>query len=154
MLAGSTHDTKRSEDVRARINVLSEIPAEWYRAIRAWRRLNEDKKIQVAGENVPSANEEYFLYQTLLGAWPLAAMDGAARADFIVRIHTYMEKALREAKVNTSWISPNTEYEGAVHSFLDAILDDSAPPLFLISLRPFRPGSPGPEFSIRFRRPC
>ena len=138
MLAGSTHDTKRSEDVRARINVLSEIPAEWYRAIRAWRRLNEDKKIQVAGENVPSANEEYFLYQTLLGAWPLAAMDGAARADFIVRIHTYMEKALREAKVNTSWISPNTEYEGAVHSFLDAILDDSAGNPFLDQFAPFQ----------------
>ena len=104
MLASSTHDTKRSEDVRARINVLSEIPAEWYRAIRTWQRLNEEKKIQVAGESVPSANEEYFLYQTLLGAWPLAPMDSAARADFVGRIHTYMEKALREAKVNTSWI--------------------------------------------------
>jgi (1->4)-alpha-D-glucan 1-alpha-D-glucosylmutase len=92
----------------------------------------------VAGESVPSANEEYFLYQTLLGAWPLTAMDGAARADFIVRIHTYMEKALREAKVNTSWISPNTEYEGAVHSFLDAILDDSAGNPFLDQFAPFQ----------------
>ena len=106
MLASSTHDTKRSEDVRARINVLSEIPAEWYRAIRAWQRLNEEKKIQVAGEAVPSANEEYFLYQTLLGAWPLTPMDDAGHADFVGRIHTYMEKALREAKVNTSWINP------------------------------------------------
>ena len=75
MLASSTHDTKRSEDVRARINVLSEIPSEWYRAIRAWQRLNQDKKILVAGEAVPSANEEYFLYQTLIGAWPLTPMN-------------------------------------------------------------------------------
>jgi (1->4)-alpha-D-glucan 1-alpha-D-glucosylmutase len=102
MLASSTHDTKRSEDVRARINVLSEIPAEWYRAIRTWQRLNEEKKIQVAGENVPSANEEYFLYQTLLGAWPLTAMDGAARADFVVRIYLHGESPRRQ-KVNTSW---------------------------------------------------
>ncbi len=138
MLASSTHDTKRSEDVRARINVLSEIPAEWYRAIRTWQRLNEPKKMQVAGENVPSANEEYFLYQTLLGAWPLTPMDAAGHADFVGRIHTYVEKALREAKVNTSWISPNTEYEAAVHSFLDAILDNSAGNLFLEQLAPFQ----------------
>ncbi|MBZ5649924.1 MAG: malto-oligosyltrehalose synthase [Acidobacteriia bacterium] len=137
MLASSTHDTKRSEDVRARINVLSEIPAEWYRAIRAWQRLNEGKKIQVAGENVPSANEEYFLYQTLLGAWSLTPMDSAERADFLGRVHAYMEKALREAKVNTSWISPNTEYEAAVHSFLDSILDNSAGKPFLDQFGPF-----------------
>ena len=138
MLASSTHDTKRSEDVRARINVLSEIPAEWYRAIRTWQRLNEEKKIQVAGESVPSANEEYFLYQTLLGAWPLAPMDSAARADFLGRIHTYMEKALREAKVNTSWINPNAEYEAAVHTFLDSILDSAAGKPFLDQFAPFQ----------------
>jgi (1->4)-alpha-D-glucan 1-alpha-D-glucosylmutase len=138
MLASSTHDTKRSEDVRARINVLSEIPAEWYRAIRAWQRLNEEKKIQVAGENVPSANEEYFLYQTLLGVWPLTPMDDAGHTDFVGRIHTYMEKALREAKVNTSWINPNTEYEAAFHSFLDAVLDRSAGRPFLDQFTPFQ----------------
>jgi (1->4)-alpha-D-glucan 1-alpha-D-glucosylmutase len=138
MLASSTHDTKRSEDVRARINVLSEIPAEWYRAIRAWQRLNEEKKIQVAGEAVPSANEEYFLYQTLLGAWPLSPMDVASHADFVGRIHRYMEKALREAKVNTSWINPNTEYEAVFHTFLDAILDRSAGKPFLELFAPFQ----------------
>jgi (1->4)-alpha-D-glucan 1-alpha-D-glucosylmutase len=138
MLASSTHDTKRSEDVRARINVLSEIPAEWYRAIRTWQRLNEAKKIQVAGEPVPSANEEYFLYQTLLGAWPLHPMDDAGHAEFLGRIHIYMEKALREAKVNTSWINPNTEYEAAFHSFLDAILDRSSGKPFLDHLTPFQ----------------
>jgi (1->4)-alpha-D-glucan 1-alpha-D-glucosylmutase len=138
MLASSTHDTKRSEDVRARINVLSEIPAEWYRAIRGWQRLNEGKKTQVGGESVPSANEEYFLYQTLLGAWPLVSMDGPAYADFVDRIHKYMEKALREAKVNTSWINPNTEYEAAFHSYLDAILDRSSGHAFLEQFAPFQ----------------
>ncbi len=138
MLASSTHDTKRSEDVRARINVLSEIPAEWYRALRAWQQLNREKKIQVAGEPVPSANEEYFLYQTLLGAWPLVPMDSAGHAHFVGRIHTYMEKALREAKVNTSWINPNTEYEAALHTFLDAILDRTANQAFLDQFAPFQ----------------
>ena len=138
MLASSTHDTKRSEDVRARINVLSEIPAEWYRAIRAWQRLNHEKKTQVVGEAVPSANEEYFLYQTLLGAWPLEPMDAAGHAGFVGRIHTYMEKALREAKVNTSWINPNTEYESAFHNFLDAMLDRSTNKTFLEQFVPFQ----------------
>jgi (1->4)-alpha-D-glucan 1-alpha-D-glucosylmutase len=138
MLASSTHDTKRSEDVRARINVLSEIPAEWYRAIRAWQLLNQDKKIQVAGEFVPSANEEYFLYQTLVGAWPLAPMNSEEHREFVARIHGYMEKALREAKVNTSWVSPNTEYEAAFHSFLDALLDRSTSKPFFDDFIPFQ----------------
>jgi (1->4)-alpha-D-glucan 1-alpha-D-glucosylmutase len=138
MLASSTHDTKRSEDVRARINVLSEIPAEWYRAIRAWQRFNEDKKIMVNGEAVPSANEEYFLYQTLVGAWPLESMNGEAYAEFVGRIHTYMEKALREAKINTSWVNPNAEYEIAFRGFLDAVLDRVAGKPFLDDFAPFQ----------------
>ena len=132
---------------------LSEIPAEWYRAIRTWQRLNEEKKIQVAGEAVPSANEEYFLYQTLLGAWPLNPMDDAGHAEFLGRIHTYMEKALREAKVNTSWINPNTEYEAAFHSFLDR---DSRPFIRQAFPRPrsrrSRAESREPEFTTRFPR--
>ncbi len=131
MLASSTHDTKRSEDVRARINVLSEIPPEWHRAIRTWQQLNQDKKIPVGGEAVPSANEEYFLYQTLVGAWPLDPMNSEEHREFTGRIHAYMEKALREAKVNTSWINPNAEYELAFHSFLDAVLDRSVSKVFL-----------------------
>jgi (1->4)-alpha-D-glucan 1-alpha-D-glucosylmutase len=138
MLASSTHDTKRSEDVRARINVLSEIPSEWYRAIRAWQRLNQGKKLSVAGETVPSANEEYFLYQTLVGAWPLTLMNSEEHREFVGRIHTYMEKALREAKVNTSWVNPNTEYEAAFHSFLDTLLDRSVSKPFLDDFTPFQ----------------
>ena len=138
MLASSTHDTKRSEDVRARINVLSEIPSEWYRAIRAWERLNQDKKIFVGGEAVPSANEEYFLYQTLIGAWPLTLMNSEEHREFVGRIHNYMDKALREAKVNTSWVNPNTEYEAAFHNFLDALLDRTASKPFLDDFMPFQ----------------
>ena len=138
MLASSTHDTKRSEDVRARINVLSEIPSEWYRAIRAWQRLNQDKKVLVAGEAVPSSNEEYFLYQTLVGAWPLTPMNSEEHREFVGRIHNYMEKALREAKVNTSWINPNAEYEAAFHNFLDAMLDRSVSKPFLDDFIPFQ----------------
>ena len=138
LLATSTHDNKRSEDVRARINVLSEIPTDWYRAIRSWQLLNRDKKVLVAGDQVPSANDEYFLYQTLVGAWPLRGMNEKEHAEFVSRIGTYMEKALREAKVHTSWINPNTEYESAFQSFLAAILDRSPGNNFLPAFRLFQ----------------
>ena len=138
LLATSTHDNKRSEDVRARINVLSEIPAEWYRAIRSWQLLNRDKKISVAGDQVPSANDEYFLYQTLVGAWPLGGMNEKEYAEFFSRICNYMEKALREAKEHTSWISPNTEYESAFQNFLAAILDRSPKNNFLTAFQQFQ----------------
>jgi (1->4)-alpha-D-glucan 1-alpha-D-glucosylmutase len=138
LLATSTHDNKRSEDVRARINVLSEIPTDWYRAIRSWQLLNRDKKISVAGDQVPSPNDEYFLYQTLVGSWPLHGMNDKEYAEFVSRIGAYMEKALREAKVHTSWISPNTEYESAFQNFLAAILDRSPGNNFLTAFQLFQ----------------
>jgi (1->4)-alpha-D-glucan 1-alpha-D-glucosylmutase len=138
LLATSTHDNKRSEDVRARINVLSEIPTDWYRAIRSWQLLNRDKKILVAGDQVPSPNDEYFLYQTLVGTWPLRGMNEKEYAEFVSRICSYMEKALREAKVHTSWISPNTEYESAFQNFLAAILDRSPGNNFLTAFQRFQ----------------
>jgi len=138
LLATSTHDNKRSEDVRARINVLSEIPTDWYRAIRSWQLVNRDKKILVAGDQVPNANDEYFLYQTLVGAWPLHSMNDKEYAEFVSRIGAYMEKALREAKVHTSWISPNTEYESAFQSFLAAILVRSPGNNFLTAFQRFQ----------------
>jgi (1->4)-alpha-D-glucan 1-alpha-D-glucosylmutase len=138
LLATSTHDNKRSEDVRARINVLSEIPTDWYRAIRSWQLLNRDKKILIAGDQVPSANDEYFLYQTLVGTWPLRGMNEKEYAEFVRRICSYMEKALREAKVHTSWISPNTEYESAFQSFIAAILDRSPANHFLSAFQQFQ----------------
>jgi (1->4)-alpha-D-glucan 1-alpha-D-glucosylmutase len=119
MLASSTHDTKRSEDVRARINVLSELPRDWSTALTRWTRLNGRKKPSVQGRVAPDRNEEYLLYQTLLGAWPPGGLD----QEFVRRISEFMLKALKEAKVHTSWITPNTEYEQAVLEFVHAILD-------------------------------
>ncbi len=118
MLATSTHDTKRSEDVRARINVLSEMPERVARGRRAaGAGCNAASKPPVDGEPAPDRNDEYLLYQTLVGAWPL---DATARtsvpASFTDRIAAYMDKATREAKVHTSWINPNAEYDAAVRS--------------------------------------
>jgi (1->4)-alpha-D-glucan 1-alpha-D-glucosylmutase len=128
MLASSTHDTKRSEDVRARINVLSELPREWRTALTRWTRLNGRKKIGLQGRVAPDRNEEYLLYQTLLGAWPFG---GRVDDEFVRRITEFMLKALKEAKVHTSWITPNTEYEGAVLAFARAILDPGESAQFL-----------------------
>jgi len=122
MLATSTHDTKRSEDVRARINVLSEIPKQWRKGLSRWSRQNRNFKTIVDGKPAPNRNEEYLLYQTLVGTWPFCNPDEDGFADFRSRIKEYMLKAIREAKVNTSWISPNTPHEDAVMFFIDSIL--------------------------------
>jgi (1->4)-alpha-D-glucan 1-alpha-D-glucosylmutase len=126
--ATSTHDTKRSEDVRARINVLSEIPHEWRAHLRTWHRLNRRHRTLVDGRPAPDPNEEYFLYQTLIGAWPIEPVEDAEHAAFTERIQRYMFKALREAKVHASWVSPNPAYDAAVSRFIAAILDRSEPP--------------------------
>ena len=126
-LASSTHDTKRSEDTRARINALSELPREWGTALTRWTRLNGRKRVSAQGHVAPDRNEEYLLYQTLLGAWPLGPID----AEFVRRITEFMLKALKEAKVHTSWITPNIEYEQAVMQFVRAILDPTESRVFL-----------------------
>jgi (1->4)-alpha-D-glucan 1-alpha-D-glucosylmutase len=123
LVATSTHDTKRSEDVRARINVLSEIPREWQAALNRWSRINRKKKPLLDGRPVPDRNEEYLLYQTLLGTWPLAPMSAEEYHTFKRRIQDYMRKATKEAKVNTSWINPNQAYDDAVRDFVGAVLD-------------------------------
>jgi (1->4)-alpha-D-glucan 1-alpha-D-glucosylmutase len=138
LVATSTHDTKRSEDVRARINVLSELPEEWRRRIIYWGRINKRKKVIVDGEMVPDRNEEYLLYQTLVGAWPVESMDGAAYDVFRKRIRDYMTKAVREAKMNTSWINPNMIYEDALMIFIDRILNRDIPNHFLKDFEPFQ----------------
>ena len=106
--ATSTHDTKRSEDVRARINVLSEIPKEWEQKLKQWSNWNLFKKTKIKRMNVPESNTELFLYQTLIGAWPLHEEETGI---FIERLKAYMIKAVREAKVHTSWLSPDLDYE-------------------------------------------
>jgi (1->4)-alpha-D-glucan 1-alpha-D-glucosylmutase len=119
--ATSTHDTKRGEDVRARINVLSEMPAEWRARVAAWQRLNRKHRTMVEGAPVPGANTEYFLYQTLVGAWPVD----------VERLRAYILKAVREAKVHTSWINPNPRYDEALARFVEAVLDPGRSAAFL-----------------------
>jgi (1->4)-alpha-D-glucan 1-alpha-D-glucosylmutase len=135
MIASSTHDTKRSEDVRARINVLSELPEVWRKVLTRWSRMNRRKKIDVDGKLAPDRNEEYLLYQTLLGAWPFGFADAATHATVVRRIQEYMIKAIREAKVHTSWLNPHTAYDEAVRSFVAAILDDTPHNRFLTDFR-------------------
>jgi (1->4)-alpha-D-glucan 1-alpha-D-glucosylmutase len=126
LLTTSTHDSKRSEDVRARINTLSEIPAEWYRALRSWHTLNLGRRTEITGVDVPSPTEEYLFYQTLAGIWPLYDPDAGEREELTARLQAYMQKALREAKVHSSWINPNRPYEEAVSRFVAAALEFSA----------------------------
>lgn len=137
MLASSTHDTKRGEDVRARINVLSEMPNEWRTALVRWGRLNRSRRREVDGQQAPSRNDEYLLYATLLGAWPLQDPDDASLADFTERIKAYMEKAMREGQVHTSWTKINEDYEAAVADFVEAILAPGNN-LFLEDFIPFQ----------------
>jgi (1->4)-alpha-D-glucan 1-alpha-D-glucosylmutase len=142
MLATSTHDSKRSEDVRARIDVLSEIPGLWRLRVRDWRRFNTVQKRMVNDRPAPSANDEYLLYQTLVGAWPLEALTESGHAKdwtaFSERIESYMLKAMREAKQNTSWINRNEEYENAVSSFVKALLNPDPENQFLKDFLPFQ----------------
>jgi (1->4)-alpha-D-glucan 1-alpha-D-glucosylmutase len=118
MLASSTHDTKRSEDTRARIDVLSEMPAEWRAALMRWSNLNTAKKTSVDGELAPDRNDEYLFYQTLVGTWPGGSPNREELAGFHRRIAAYMQKAIKEAKVHTSWVNPNEAYDHAVESFV------------------------------------
>jgi (1->4)-alpha-D-glucan 1-alpha-D-glucosylmutase len=110
MVASSTHDTKRSEDVRVRIGLLSELPERWADEARAWRRLNSTKR----DAGLPDGNAEYLFYQTLVGTWPISSE----------RLQAYMRKAVREAKVATSWTDTNEEYEAALAAFIERCLDD------------------------------
>jgi (1->4)-alpha-D-glucan 1-alpha-D-glucosylmutase len=131
----STHDTKRSEDVRARLNVLSEMPEEWLAALQRWSEFNKPHRVPVEDETAPDANEEYFLYQTLLGAWPLGTGDVPPDAAFVQRIQAYMTKAIHEAKVHTSWINPYPEYDQAVQQFVARVLDAKTAGAFLQDFR-------------------
>ncbi|MFN3372027.1 MAG: malto-oligosyltrehalose synthase, partial [Chloroflexus sp.] len=133
MVTTSTHDTKRSEDVRARISVLSELPDEWRKHVLKWSRLNAAKRSRLESGMAPSRNDEYLLYQTLVGTW-----EGMEHLpSFTERMVAYMEKATREAKVNTSWINPNAAYDAAVQRFVTGILDPRRSRRFLESLDAF-----------------
>lgn len=137
MLTTSTHDTKRSEDVRARLNVLSEIPDEWERALAEWGEMNGPLKMRVKGRGAPDPNEEYSFYQTLLGAWPLGAMTSPQHSVFVERMAGWMKKATKEGKKNTSWVTPDQEYDTAVEAFVRAALDTKRNGRFLRSFSAF-----------------
>ncbi|MDB6003976.1 MAG: treY [Prosthecobacter sp.] len=137
LLATSTHDTKRSEDVRARVAALAELPEEWGRAVRRWQVMNRKHCQKIDGETAPDANEEYLLYQTLLGAWPLEGLNEGNRAGFVGRIQDYMLKALHEAKANSSWLEPNASWDAAVNEFVAAILAPGGRNRFPHSFAPF-----------------
>ena len=138
MLATSTHDTKRAEDTRARIASLSEMPGEWREGLQAWSAANAAHKGDVEGELAPSENEEYLIYQILVGTWPMhhapgadgtlaarsafAAMSEADHAEYVGRVQEYMTKAIKEAKVNSSWIQPNEPWDEATRRFVAAVL--------------------------------
>jgi (1->4)-alpha-D-glucan 1-alpha-D-glucosylmutase len=139
LVATSTHDTKRSEDVRARMLAISEIPQLWGRSLQKWRTANRRFKKQIDEAEAPDADEEYLLYQTLLGAWPIN-VDGVPAAsvstEFVSRIQGYMAKALKEAKLNTSWIQPNENWDNAMGDFVARILEKSPRNKFLPAFLP------------------
>lgn len=131
LLATATHDTKRGEDARARLNVLSEMPRLWRTRVQRWHRLNRRHRPLLDGQPVPDRQEEYLLYQTLLGAWPFTPPPPVELAVFRERLQTSMRKALREAKRHTSWLNPYTAYERAVETFIEALLDPTVSQRFL-----------------------
>jgi (1->4)-alpha-D-glucan 1-alpha-D-glucosylmutase len=138
MLATSTHDTKLGEDVRARINVLSEIPDEWAREVSRWMRLNRTHRTMVDGEPAPDRNDEYRFYQAVLGTWPPDSRNGEPPPDYIDRIKGFMIKSVKEAKLHTSWITPNVDYENAMVRFVERVLSGPGGGRFIPAMLPLQ----------------
>jgi len=139
MLATSTHDSKRSEDVRARINVLSEMAGPWRLSLKKWSSFNLQFKSVVRDEPAPSRNDEYLIYQTLIGIWPAQGTMSPGESECIrERLDNYMLKAMREAKENTSWVNRNAQYEEAVSKFIRSILVQDSENPFLNDFEAFQ----------------
>ena len=134
MVATSTHDTKRGEDTRARLAVLSEMPEEWAKQTRLWSRIIRARRADIEASGPPDRNDEYLFYQTLVGSWPL---EMPSLDEYKMRLKGAMTKAMREAKVHTTWAAPNTAYEDAVLGFIDAALDLEASRSFFDAFLPF-----------------
>jgi (1->4)-alpha-D-glucan 1-alpha-D-glucosylmutase len=148
MITTATHDTKRGEDARLRLALLSEIPRDWARRVSRWLRLNRRHRSEVSGELVPDRNVEYLFYQTLVGVWPpgLSPQDSAAVGALAERVEEYMIKAVREGKEVSSWANPDSTYEAGLLRFIRGVLDPSRANLFLADLHAFvellaRPGA-------------
>lgn len=135
-----THDSKRSEDVRARLNVITEIPKQWATHVRLWIRWNTRLKSKMTAESIPSNNDEYLLYQTLVGTFPIHSMKKSEDQEltrYKNKIKTYMIKASREEKVHTSWLNPDLTYEKGLIDFVDSILSPQKSNIFLNDLYSF-----------------
>lgn len=139
MITTATHDTKRGEDARIRIAMLSEMPRLWGQCVRRWLRFNRSRRSEIEGETVPDRNVEYLFYQTLVGAWPpdLAANDVEGVRSLAERIAAYMTKGVREGKEQSSWSNPQGEYEAALERFVMGVLDASRPSAFLADFHGF-----------------
>ncbi|MBX3619102.1 MAG: malto-oligosyltrehalose synthase [Rhizobacter sp.] len=135
ILATSTHDNKRSEDVRNRLHVLSEMPAAWRLGLARWRRLAAGYKSELNGQPAPSAGDEYLLYQTLLGTLPAQGLADDTLGAYRERIERYMHKAAREAKQHTSWVCPDEAYENALTAFVRGVLARVQPNPLLTDLQ-------------------
>jgi (1->4)-alpha-D-glucan 1-alpha-D-glucosylmutase len=135
MNATATHDTKRGEDVRSRLNVLSEIPEEWEKQVKRWSEINRSKKHEVRGKAVPVGNDEYFFYQTLVGSYPF---DESENASFLGRVKDYMLKSVREAKLHTAWLRPDSAYEEEFLAFVERVLEPSDSNEFMQEFLPFQ----------------
>ena len=143
MLGTTTHDTKHGEDARARLAVLSEIPDEWAQQVQAWSRILRARRGDVEGIAPPDPNDEYLYYQLLIGSWPpeltgAAAFEPAALFAFTERVKGTMVKSVREAKVHSTWDSPNTAYESALVEFIEQSLDAERSRAFLTAFLPFQ----------------
>jgi (1->4)-alpha-D-glucan 1-alpha-D-glucosylmutase len=143
MVSLATHDTKRGEDVRARINAISELPDEWSARVQRWATLNQRRKTEFDGGTAPDENDEYLFYQTLVGAWPIEfAGDGDIDPEvadvFRDRMLGYMIKAIREAKQRSSWISPDEAYEAGLTEFVNRVLDTRKANPFISDFRGFQ----------------
>lgn len=136
MLTSSTHDTKRSEDVRARISVISEKPTEWRAALNRWSRTNRKYKTRIEGASAPHRADEWVIYQTLIGTWPLGGLD-AVHDNYVSRMQEYMIKVAREASRFTNWVNPDEAYEDALKGFIAGILDRRRSRVFLDDLEAY-----------------
>ncbi len=145
MLGTSTHDTKRGEDTRARLAVLSECPEEWARQVEVWSRILRARQGDLAGTAPPDRNDEYMFYQLLVGTWPVELL-GDARPDpealgaYAERLKGALTKSMREAKVHSTWAAPDAAYEAAMLGFLELAFDPGRDGRFLDAFLPFVEG--------------
>lgn len=142
MITTATHDTKRGEDARMRIHVISEAPEPWRLAVSEWMRINSRHRSEISGVQSPDRNDEYLFYQALVGMWPAEPVDAPvperAPGDIVPRVTAYMQKAAREAKVHTSWIDEDQAYGRAITRFVERVLDGPTSARFLRSFIPFQ----------------